>query len=55
MRPVDRADGLRLAWGDSWLQIRASNTEPIVRVFAEAEISRRAEELCKAVGALIPQ
>lgn len=52
---VDRADGLRLAWGDAWLQIRASNTEPIVRVFAEASDSQRAEELCKAVGGLIPQ
>ncbi len=33
---VDRSDGIRIAWKKKWLQVRASNTEPIVRVFAEA-------------------
>jgi phosphomannomutase len=33
---ADRLDGLRLAWPDRWLIIRGSNTEPIVRVIAEA-------------------
>jgi phosphomannomutase len=34
---ADRRDGLRLDWPDRWVQVRASNTEPIVRVIAEAE------------------
>lgn len=33
---ADRADGLRLAWGDRWLHVRPSGTEPIVRLIAEA-------------------
>ena len=34
---VDERDGLHLSWEDGWLHIRASNTEPIMRVMAEAE------------------
>lgn len=33
---VDRRDGLRLDWPDRWLHVRGSNTEPIVRIIAEA-------------------
>src|SRR5262249_4731666 len=33
---ADRRDGLRLDWGDRWVHVRSSNTEPIVRVIAEA-------------------
>lgn len=32
---ADRLDGLRLDWKGGWLLVRASNTEPIVRVVAE--------------------
>ena len=44
---ANRLDGLRLDWPDGkWLLIRASNTEPIVRVIAEAETAEAAEQLC---------
>lgn len=33
---VSELDGLRLDWGDRWLHLRPSGTEPIVRIFAEA-------------------
>jgi len=33
---VDSQDGLRLAWRDRWLHVRPSNTEPIIRLIAEA-------------------
>ncbi|QDU54008.1 phosphoglucosamine mutase [Aeoliella mucimassa] len=42
----DRMDGLRLDWPDRWLLVRASNTEPIVRIFAEAPTAEAAKELC---------
>ena len=42
---VDRTDGIRLAWGDSWLHVRPSGTEPIVRLIGEAPSPGRAEEL----------
>ncbi len=45
---VDRQDGLRLTWNDSWLHVRPSGTEPIVRLIAEAPSAARAEELVAA-------
>lgn len=34
---ASRLDGLRLDWDTGWLLVRASNTEPIVRLVAEAD------------------
>jgi phosphomannomutase len=42
-----RGDGLRLDWEDRWVQVRASNTEPIVRVIAEAPEETTAKNLCR--------
>jgi len=49
----NRVDGLRLDWPDRWVHVRPSNTEPIVRVIAEAPQARDAEQLCTEVGALL--
>jgi len=49
--PADRADGLRWSWPDRWLHVRPSNTEPIVRIFAEAPARAAAEELIAAAAA----
>lgn len=46
----DRRDGLRLAWPDRWVHVRASNTEPIVRVIAEASDATKAEDLALEIG-----
>ncbi len=43
---ADRLDGLRLDWDDKWLLLRASNTEPIVRMVAEAPTKDDASQLC---------
>jgi phosphomannomutase len=50
---ADRQDGLRLDWADRWVHVRPSNTEPIVRVIAEAPRAADAEALCREVGALL--
>ncbi len=42
---VDTQDGLRLSWPDSWVHIRPSGTEPIVRVIAEAPSEEAARAL----------
>lgn len=42
---VDEQDGLRLAWDDRWLHVRPSNTEPIVRLIAEAPTAPDAQLL----------
>jgi len=41
----DLRDGLRLGWGDRWLHVRPSGTEPIVRLIAEAPTKGEAEKL----------
>ncbi len=43
---ADRMDGLRLDWPDRWMLVRASNTEPIVRIIAEAPTAELAAQLC---------
>jgi len=50
---ANRVDGLRLDWPDRWLHVRSSNTEPIVRVIAEAPRAEDAAKLCQEVGKLI--
>jgi phosphomannomutase len=50
---INRLDGLRLDWDDRWVHVRSSNTEPIVRVIAEAPAAEQARELCRAVGELL--
>ena len=42
---ADTQDGLRLAWRDRWLHVRPSNTEPIIRLIAEAPSGAGAQEL----------
>jgi phosphomannomutase len=44
--PSDRLDGLRIDHGDAWVLLRGSNTEPIIRIFAEAPTEERAGKLC---------
>jgi phosphomannomutase len=51
---ADTRDGLRLDFPDrAWLHVRPSNTEPIVRVIAEAGSAARAQELSEKVFPLL--
>lgn len=53
---ADRLDGLRLDWPGKWLLVRASNTEPIVRIVCEApnesEARRLSDEAAEVLGRL---
>ena len=49
VRAVDTRDGLRLAFDDGFLMLRASGTEPVLRIYAEAP-DRRALERRLAAG-----
>ncbi|MHB9130523.1 MAG: phosphoglucosamine mutase [Armatimonadota bacterium] len=42
---VDLMDGLKISWPDRWVQARGSNTEPIIRVTAEAPSDAAAHAL----------
>ncbi|MTB52646.1 phosphoglucosamine mutase [Lewinella sp. W8] len=46
-------DGLKLDFPDGWVHLRASNTEPIVRVYSEAPTAERARELAAGVKGLV--
>jgi phosphomannomutase len=50
---ADRLDGLRLDGPDWWLHVRPSNTEPVVRVIAEAPTAERARQLCDEAAGLL--
>lgn len=50
---ANRDDGLRMAWPDAWLLVRGSNTEPIVRMIAEAPTADRAAELCRIAAQVV--
>ena len=46
-REVVRIDGVKIIYDDSWLLIRASGTEDVIRVFSDSRNERKAEELAK--------
>ena len=46
---ISRLDGLKLLWENSWLHIRKSNTEPVIRVIAEAVNLKEASRLAKEI------
>ena len=45
---IDTTDGVKIWYDDGWLLIRPSGTEPIIRIFVEAETKRRASVLLEA-------
>lgn len=48
---MNREDGLKIDFSDSWVQLRKSNTEPILRVYAEAATMEEAQALAdKVIG-----
>jgi phosphomannomutase len=42
-------DGIKIDWEDSWLHLRASNTEPIIRIYAEARTKEKAAEKVREI------
>ncbi|MFC1553534.1 phosphoglucosamine mutase [candidate division KSB1 bacterium] len=42
---IDETDGLKLIFKDYWVHLRASNTEPIIRIIAEASTKKDADEI----------
>ncbi len=46
-------DGVKIDFADSWVHLRKSNTEPIIRVIAEASTSEAAQTLTQKLIAVI--
>ncbi len=54
VREVDRTDGVRFVLGaDSWVLLRLSGTEPLVRVYAQAGSAEEMEELLLGISGLL--
>ena len=46
-------DGVKFTWDDRWVHFRKSNTEPIIRIYAEAPNKAQAADLVASIKALI--
>ena len=50
---VNDIDGVKIDFADSWVHLRKSNTEPIVRIYTEARTQAEADALaCRFIGEL---
>lgn len=49
----NRVDGVKIDFDEGWVHFRKSNTEPIVRVYSEANSKDKAEELAEKVISMI--
>ncbi len=51
--PFDERDGLWIGHNDGWIQIRKSNTEPIMRIYAEGKTGKEAEAMADTVLGIV--
>lgn len=55
-QPINTVDGVKIMFGDSeWVHLRKSNTEPIVRIYAESEFETKANSLADKIIADIKE
>lgn len=50
-QPHSTVDGLRIEFGREWVHLRRSNTEPIVRIYAESDSPAKADALARRIMA----
>lgn len=48
-QPINREDGVRIEFGRDWVHLRKSNTEPILRIYAESDSQVKAEVLVRKI------
>ncbi len=46
-------DGVKIDFPDSWVHLRKSNTEPIIRIYSEAETMEKANQLAEDIKKVI--
>lgn len=46
---ISDIDGVRIDFGQEWIHLRKSNTEPIIRIYAESSSPAKAEELSQTI------
>lgn len=50
---INDIDGVKIDFPDSWVHLRKSNTEPIIRIYAEADSMEKANELAQRIKDVI--
>ncbi len=50
---VTDIDGVKIDFADSWVHLRKSNTEPIIRIYSEASTMEEADKLAEDVKEVI--
>lgn len=48
-QPLNTVDGVKIEFNKSWVHLRPSNTEPIIRVYAESSSEKEADELARKI------
>ena len=52
---VNIEDGIKFTWKNKWIHLRKSNTEPIVRIYAEAKDQETAQDLIDKVKSFMSE
>lgn len=50
---INDIDGVKIDFADSWVHLRSSNTEPIIRVYSEASSPEKAEAIGQKVMSVV--
>lgn len=48
-QPINTIDGVRIEFDGDWVHLRKSNTEPIIRIYAESSTQNTADALAKKI------
>jgi phosphomannomutase len=48
-QPINTIDGVKIEFDKSWVHLRRSNTEPIIRIYSESDSTSTAENLAKKI------
>lgn len=48
-QPINTEDGLKIEFDKDWVHLRTSNTEPIIRIYSEANSETTAENIAKRI------
>ena len=48
-QPINDLDGVKIEFGNEWVHLRKSNTEPIIRIYSESRSESSANELAKRI------
>ncbi len=48
--PINDTDGIRIDFPEGWVHLRKSNTEPIIRIYSEAETEKKAVMLADRIA-----